>query len=91
MWTKNKYRILAWLFFGLITTSVIGAVIFDVSTHPAEDPYLLLEILIAFVPLSLAFVGALIISRQPRRVNIEKKPAFRRGNLSTISQSTIGD
>jgi hypothetical protein len=57
---------LAWIFFGLIALSVIAAVIFDYSTRPAGDNFTLGEIMIPFVPLTFAYVGALIISRQPR-------------------------
>ena len=57
---------LAWIFFGLIAISVIAAVIFDYSNRPAGDDFALGEILGSFVPLTFAFVGALIISRQPR-------------------------
>ena len=57
---------LAWIFFGLIALSVIAAVIFDYSNRPAGDDFALGEILSSFVPLTFAFVGALIISRQPR-------------------------
>jgi hypothetical protein len=63
--TKRKTT-LAWIFFGLITTSVTAAVIFDYSTRTVGDNFALGDILIPFVPLTFAFVGALIISRRPR-------------------------
>jgi len=64
---SNKRNVLfAWIFFGLIAASVIAATLFDFSTRPVDDPHALAEIIIAFVPISFAFVGALIISRQPR-------------------------
>lgn len=64
---KNKRNaIFAWAFFGLITASVIAAVIFDYSTRPAGDNFGLGDIVVPFMPLAFAFVGALIISRQPR-------------------------
>lgn len=64
----NTKRIsaLAWIFFGLIAFSVIAAVIFDYSTRPDGDNFALGDILVPFVPLTFAFIGALIISRQPR-------------------------
>jgi hypothetical protein len=65
---NNRNAVFAWLFFGLITASVTAAVIFDFFTRPAGDDFVLGEIMIAFVPLTFAFVGALIISRQPRNV-----------------------
>jgi hypothetical protein len=65
---EKRKRILAWLFFGVIAASVVGAVLFDVSMRPAGDPFSPPEVLIAFVPLSFALVGALIISRQPANV-----------------------
>ena len=63
--TKRKTT-LAWIFFGLIATSVTAAVIFDYSTRTVGDNFALGDILIPFVPLTFAFVGALIISRRPR-------------------------
>ena len=66
---KDKHNaLIAWIFFGLITASVTAAVIFDFSTRPAGDNFALAEIMIPFVPVTFAFVGALIISRQPRNV-----------------------
>jgi len=66
---KNKRNaLIAWIFFGLITASVTAAVIFDVSTRPAGDNFVLAELVIPFIPVTFAFVGALIISRQPRNV-----------------------
>jgi len=64
----NRNAVFAWIFFGLITASVTAAVIFDFFTRPAGDGFVLGEIMIAFVPLTFAFVGALIISHQPRNV-----------------------
>ena len=69
---NNSKPVFAWIFFGLITASVTAAVIFDFSTRPAGDNFALGEmlgvIMTPFVPLSFAFVGALIISRQPSNV-----------------------
>jgi len=63
---KNRNIIFAWILFGLIAASVTAAVIFDYSTRPAGHNFVLEYIMVPFVPLSFAFVGALIISRQPR-------------------------
>jgi len=66
---KNNHKpVFAWIFFGLIAASVTAAVIFDFSTRPAGDNFALAEIMTPFVPVSFAFVGALIISRQPSNV-----------------------
>ncbi|MES0359818.1 MAG: hypothetical protein ABUK20_02800 [Anaerolineales bacterium] len=65
---KNSSAVFAWIFFGLITASVTAAVIFDFFTRPAGDIFVLAEILFPLVPVTFAFVGALIISRQPRNV-----------------------
>lgn len=64
----KRNALIAWIFFGLITASVMVAVIFDYSTRPVGDHFALSEIMIPFVPVTFAFVGALIISRQPRNV-----------------------
>lgn len=68
MTKEKRATIFAWLFFGLIAASVIGAVVYEISTRSAGDPFLIPELLIKLVPLTFAFVGALIISRQPRNV-----------------------
>jgi hypothetical protein len=65
---NNRNAVFAWIFFGLITASVTAAVIFDFSTRPAGDHFVLWEIMITFVPVTFAFVGALIISHHPRNV-----------------------
>ena len=69
---NNNKPVFAWIFFGLTAASVTAAVIFDFSTRPAGDNFALGEmlgvIMTPFMPLSFAFVGALIISRQPRNV-----------------------
>lgn len=65
---NKRIATFAWIFFGLITTSVITAIIFDLSNRVGEKEYSLGEISYILVPLSFAFVGALIISRQPRNV-----------------------
>jgi hypothetical protein len=58
--------LIGWILFGLIAFSVIAAVIFDYSTRQAGDNFALGDIMTPFVPLTFAFIGALIISRQPR-------------------------
>jgi len=63
---KNRNSIFAWIFFGLIAFSVIAAVIFDYSNRPAGNNLWLEYIMVPLMPLTFAFVGALIISRQPR-------------------------
>ena len=65
---NNRNAVFAWIFFGLIAASVTAAVIFDFSTRPAGDHFVLWEIMITFVPVTFAFVGALIISHHPRNV-----------------------
>jgi len=62
----RRNALLAWILFGLITASATAAIIFDYSSRPAGDGFTFGEIMIPFVPLTFAFVGALIISRQPR-------------------------
>ena len=64
----RRFAIIAWVFFGLICVSVIAATIYDLSGRPTGQEPTLGEISIISVPLAFAFVGALIISRQPRNV-----------------------
>jgi MFS family permease len=64
----NRSTILAWILFGLITASVILAIVLDLSTRTAEDNLLLAELIYPAIPVAFAFVGALIISHQPRNV-----------------------
>ena len=64
----KRNTILAWILFGLIAISVTAAVIYDLSTRPAGYNFAWADIGAAFVPVTFAFVGALIISRQPRNV-----------------------
>ena len=63
---KNRNAFFAWILSGLIAASVVAAVIFDYSNRPAGNNFVVEYILVPFVPLTFAFVGALIISRQPR-------------------------
>ncbi len=64
----RRFAIIAWVFFGLICVSVTAATIYDLSGRPTGQEPTLGEISIISVPLAFAFVGALIISRQPRNV-----------------------
>jgi hypothetical protein len=67
--TKDKRNaIFAWIFFGLITASNVIAIINFISTNPAGDKPTLIDFVFPFVPVLFAFVGALIVSRQPRNV-----------------------
>ena len=66
---KNKRNsIFAWVFFGLIAASVLAAMAFYFSASPAGEKPHLFELIFPLVPILFAFVGALIISRQPRNV-----------------------
>jgi len=66
--TKDiRNAIFAWIFFGLIAASNIVIIIYYLAAFPGEKPTLL-ELTFPFVPVLFAFVGALIISRQPRNV-----------------------
>jgi len=63
---RNEF--FAWIFFGLITASVAAATIIDVSKRLAGEKPTLVDLSFILVPLAFAFVGALIISHQPRNV-----------------------
>ena len=66
--TKDKRNaIFAWIFFGLIAASNIVIIIYYLAAFPEEKP-ILVELTFPLVPVLFAFVGALIISRQPRNV-----------------------
>jgi hypothetical protein len=66
---RDRYRSrFAWIFFGLIVALLTAGIIYDLSHRPAGEGYSLGEISFLLVPLAFAFVGALIISRQPRNV-----------------------
>ncbi|UCH60796.1 MAG: hypothetical protein JSV61_04770 [Anaerolineales bacterium] len=58
----------AWILFGLITASNVIAIINLISKIPVRDKPTPLELVFPIVPVFFAFVGALIISRQPRNV-----------------------
>ncbi len=64
----KRNAIFAWIFFALITAAVLVAVIFDWTTRPVGDQYVLSEMMFPLIPIAFVFVGALIISRQPRNV-----------------------
>jgi hypothetical protein len=67
--TKDKRNaIIAWVSFGLIAASVIAAMVYYFSTSPAGEKPQLFELLFPVVPVLFSFVGALIISHQPRNV-----------------------
>jgi hypothetical protein len=67
--TKDKRNaIFAWVFFGLIAASVAAAMVYYFSTSPAGEEPQLFELMFPVVPVLFTFVGALIISRQPRNV-----------------------
>jgi hypothetical protein len=66
---KNKLNaIFAWTFFGLIAASVAAAVVYREFMLPAGDRLAPSDLLFPMVPVVFSFVGALIISRQPRNV-----------------------
>jgi len=65
-----NHAIFAWLFFGLVTASVLLAYGIQLS-RPAVDGNRFVQMLEAswgLIPITFAFVGALIIARQPRNV-----------------------
>ena len=64
----QRKAIIGWVFFGLIFVSVTAATIYDLSSRPTGQEPTLGEISFISVPLAFAFVGALIISHQPRNV-----------------------
>jgi hypothetical protein len=67
---RKRNAFYAWLFFGLVTASVLLAYGVQLS-RPAVDSDGLARVLEAvwgLIPIIFAFVGALIISRQPRNV-----------------------
>lgn len=68
MYLKNHKTILAWLFFGLITVSVAASIVLERSTRSAGENPPRAEMVNFLIPIAFAFVGALIISRQPRNV-----------------------
>lgn len=66
---KNKRRVIfAWVFFALISGSVIAGMVYYISVSPAGQIPSIFELLFPLVPVAFAFVGALIVSRQPHNV-----------------------
>jgi hypothetical protein len=63
---EKRNVIYAWLFFGLIVASVAAAGILDIANRPPGGPLFSIELYTAVVPLAFSFVGAMILSRQPR-------------------------
>ncbi len=68
MTNEKRSAVLAWLFFGLITVVNIAAIVSFFSNSPDGETPPLFMILFPFIPVLFVFVGALIISRQPRNV-----------------------
>lgn len=66
MFLKNRNTVLAWLLFVLVSASVVASIVLDQSTRLAGDSPMLSERIYLLIPVAFAFVGALIISRQPR-------------------------
>lgn len=66
---KQK-AVAAWILFGLILTSVIAQLIYNLTTQAGEETLIEMGSDIVWVlgPVIFGFVGALIISRQPRNV-----------------------
>jgi hypothetical protein len=65
---EKRNKIFAWILFGIITLTVTAVLVFELSTRPNGSPPTLLELVFPLVPVLFAFVGVLIISRQPRNV-----------------------
>jgi len=64
----NKNKIFAWVFFGLVAASVVSGYLINLAVLPAGGKFAPGELVFALIPVSFAFVGALIISRQPSNV-----------------------
>ena len=65
---EKRNTIIAWIVFGLIAASNIAAITTFFTTIPGGERPSLFTAVFPFVPVLFAFVGALIISRQPRNV-----------------------
>lgn len=66
---KNKRRVIfSWVFFALISGSVIAGMVYYISVSPTGQNPRVYELLFPLVPVAFAFVGALIISRHPSNV-----------------------
>lgn len=64
----NKNTIFAWVFFSLVAASVVIGYFLNLATSPGVEKFAPGDLAFALIPVSFAFVGALIISRQPRNV-----------------------
>lgn len=66
---KNKRKVIfSWVFFALISGSVIAGMVYYISVSPTGQRPSIYELLFPLAPVAFAFVGALIISRQPNNV-----------------------
>ena len=65
---EKRNSVIAWTIFVLIVAVNIAAVISFLANSPEGEMPSLFTFLFPFVPVLFAFVGALIISRQPRNV-----------------------
>jgi hypothetical protein len=64
----NKNKIFAWVFFGLVAASVLSGYFLNLAVRPAGEKFTPASLVFALIPVSFAFVGALIISRQSRNL-----------------------
>ena len=68
MTRDRRNTVFAWASFGLIATSLMAALAFELIHSAAGTRLSLGELLWPLVPMTFALVGALIVSRQPRNV-----------------------
>ena len=67
--TKDKRNaVIAWIFFGVIASANIGAILYFALANPTGTPATLFELTFALVPVLFALVGALITAHQPRNI-----------------------
>ena len=67
--SKDKRNaIFAWVFFGVIVSANIGAILYFALANPTGTPSTLFELTFPLVPVLFALIGALIISRQPHNM-----------------------
>ena len=64
----KRTALLAWILFGLIAASVASGLIFYLVIKPAEHELPLEEVLFSLLTVTFSFVGALVISHQPRNL-----------------------
>jgi len=64
----RRSALFAWILFGLIATSVASGLIFYLVIKPAEYELPLEEVLYSLLTVTFSFVGALVISHQPRNL-----------------------